>query len=36
MKAQIISAVVKDGKARQVMVNTELTSGIGIHRGTLL
>ena len=31
MKAQIISAVVKDGKARQVMVNTELTSGIGLH-----
>lgn len=31
MKAQIISAVIKDGTARQVMVNTELTSSIGIH-----
>jgi magnesium chelatase family protein len=31
MKAKIISAVVKDGKARQITVNTELTPGIGIH-----
>lgn len=31
MKAKIISAVVKDGKARQITVNTELTQGIGIH-----
>ena len=31
MKAKIISAVVKDDKARQVTVNTELTPGIGIH-----
>ena len=31
MKAQIISAVVKDGQVRQIMLNTELTSSIGIH-----
>ena len=31
MKAKIISAVVKDGKARQITVNTELTPGIGVH-----
>jgi len=31
MKAKIISAVVKDGKARQITVNTELTPSIGIH-----
>lgn len=31
MKAQIISAVVKDCMTRQIMVNTELTPGIGIH-----
>ena len=31
MKAQIISAVVKDGKARQITVNTELTPSIGVH-----
>ena len=31
MKAKIISAVVKDGKSRQITVNTELTPSIGIH-----
>ena len=31
MKAKIISAVVKDGKARQIAVNTEVTPGFGIH-----
>ena len=31
MKAKIISAVVKDGKARQITVNTELTPSIGVH-----
>ena len=31
MKVKIISAVIKDGKARQITVNTELTPGIGIH-----
>ena len=31
MKEQIISAVVKDGQVRQIMLNTELTSSIGIH-----
>ena len=31
MKAKIISAVVKDGKARLITVNTELTPGFGIH-----
>ena len=31
MKAKIISAIVKDGKARQIDVNTEVTPGFFIH-----
>ena len=31
MKAKIISAIVKDGKARQIDVNTEVTPGVFIH-----